>query len=756
MKTFLAMLAVFSSIVFAQTVTTARMDGTVTDPQGAVIAGAGVTVVNSETAAAYKTTTDDRGQWVVPALSQGSYRVSVSMGGFRTAVIENVRMNAGVPVTVNASLQLGQVSDTLTVSDTPDLVQATNAVVNTAMERVQVEDLPNSTRSGLDLLISLPGLQTPGSNSGSSINGLPNNGMNVTFDGINMQDYNKNSTGFFTRIPILLDAVDQVTVSTSAATADSNGEGAAQIKFVTKSGTNQFHGGVFEQLRNNDLNANSYFNTINRLPRNIVRLNQFGFHVGGPAIKNKLFFFSDIEFLRQPTSSSYSRTVMNTGVMSGDYTYLASGKLNTVNVLTLAKAAGFNATPDSIIANTLKQIASYYGNGILSSNVATGDYDRSTLRYVVAANNSQNMSISKLDYIINQKHQLSVTGSYSKYNNLPDIGNNIVPMYPGTGDVVGTDINTGQHSIRFMGSAALRSSFTTTLVNELRGGFYGGTTVFRDGLASDAPYAQWKGFVPNLGFSLSGVTASASSSRRGSPPKQLSDNVSYMKGAHMISFGGNYTQARLWYQTIASETIPQVTFGAATGDPVITGSTAIFTAANFPGATQSNLNDAAALYALLTGRVSSITRQAVLGPNGQYGNTPQTDNIRQREFGFFAQDTWRARPSLSVSVGMRYERQLPAEDLTDTYSTVSLASMWGISGIGNMFKPGTKTGVNPTYIPLKGTTTIRSTSGSPRSAWPGSFPPAEGSCGTFSGITRELRYCGPGTALPASARAPRS
>jgi hypothetical protein len=703
MKTLLAILALGASMAFAQTVNTARMDGSVTDPQGAVVVGADVTVVNSNTATNFKTKTGDRGQWAVPALPQGVYRVSVAMKGFRTTVVEDVVMDAGVPVTVNAKLQIGQVTETVEVSGAAALVQADNATINSTIEAIEVQDLPNISRNAMDVLVSQPGMQTATEDRYSSVNGLPNNGLNVTLDGLDMQDYNKNSNGYYSRSPINLDMVDQITMSTSAAGADSTGEGAAQIKFITKSGTNQFHGGAYWQVENTDLNANEYFNTINHLPRNAIQLNQNGFHVGGPILKNKLFFFTDIEFLFEPDSAAFSRTVINTPDMSGNYTYPdSSGVLHTVNVLTLAKAAGFNATPDPIISQTLSQIASYYGNGILVPNTSTADYNRSTLNYGVHAENKQYMSMERLDYNINSKHNLSVSYSYDKYDEIPDIGNSIVPIYPGTGDVVGTTISTGQHSIRAMGTISLRSALSPHLTNEFHSGLYLGVTVFQDGLASDAPYSEWKGYVPSLGFSLSGVTASSGSSRRSSPPKQASDTMSYVKGTHMFTFGGNFTQENLWYETVGDESIPDIAFGAATGDPVVTGSTNIFTTTNFPGASSTYLSDAAGLYATLTGRVSSISRQVVLGPNGTYGSTPLIDNIRQREFGMFAQDAWRVLPNLSVTFGLRYEQQEPFQDLNHVYSTVSTASVWGISGIGNMFMPGTLTGVNPTYEPLAG------------------------------------------------------
>jgi len=186
----------------------------------------------------------------------------------------------------------------------------------------QVLDLPFISRGGMDLLVTQPGVQTGTTNRTSFINGLPLAAMSVTIDGINTQDnYYKNGDGFFTVIPARQDSLEEITVSTSASGVDSNSQGAAQVKFITKGGTNQFHGGSFWQHRNTALNANSYFNNINGLNRNKVILNQGGINIGGPIIKNKLFFFTNYEIYRYPAQTSITRVVATPDAATGNFTY---------------------------------------------------------------------------------------------------------------------------------------------------------------------------------------------------------------------------------------------------------------------------------------------------------------------------------------------------------------------------------------------------------------------------------------------------
>ena len=699
-------MALFACIAFGQTaITTARMDGNVTDPQGAVVVGAEVAVINSNTGASFKAATNERGQWTLPSMPESTYRVSVTMKGFRTTVIDHVVMDAGIPVTVNARMEVGAVSETVEVSGAQELVQASSATVDSSLEKRQITELPTITRSGMDMLMSMPGVQTAGADRNSSINGLPSGSLSITLDGLNTQDQLlKSSTGssYYTYIPIQMDSVEQVTLTTAAAGADSTGEGAAQVKFVTRSGTNQFHGGAFWQNRNTDLSANAYFNTINHLPRNIINLNQYGFHIGGPVLipkivnlRNKLFFFTNIEFRDLPQSAPESRTVITPAAAAGNFQYSAT---QSVNVLALAKAAGFPSTPDPIIANTFSQILALTGNGQLKNNVPTGDYNGDTLSYAATGLDRRHLSMSRVDYNLNSKNQISLTYSYNMYYTIPDVLNGVVDVYPGTGDVLGTNINTGQHSNRFMGTIALRSAITDHITNDFHGGLLGGTTVFYDGAQSAANYAPWRGYIPSFTAfdSLSGVSTATSPQRRNSPVKQFGDTLSWLKGAHMLSLGGDFSQINLWSELIGSEALPSIAFGtsATNGDPAHSGSTDLFTAATMPGATQTLMDSAANLYGVLTGRVTSITRQVVEGETTHtYGNTPAIDRDQQRQFGLFVQDQWRMLPNFTLNLGVRYEQQMPFQNLSGTYTASTIQSVYGISGVGNMFQPGVTAGV---------------------------------------------------------------
>ncbi len=712
---FIALACVLTGATFAQA-PTASIQGTVTDPQGAAVPGAKVEVVNLATHAVFQSNSDERGEWLLPAMLAGEYRVTITKEGFKAAAAQGITVNAGVPATVNLRLELGQSTETIEVRAGGDIVQTASATVSSTMNARQVAELPFASRNAVELMVTQPGTQTPTNPRSSSINGLPKGALNVTMDGMNVQDnLLKSSDGFFSYIQPSPDALEEITLTTSAAGADSTSQGAAQIKFVTRSGTNEFHGGAFWQVRNTFFDANYYYNNQQGLPRDIIKENQAGFHVGGPILKNKLFFFTNFEIFRLPGTKAYTRTVLTPDAINGNYTYQdpVTKQLRTVNLYAIAAAANqnlpagvrpFPTTPDPIMLKTFNQINSLTANGILRSNAAAGDYVRNTLSYSPTGSNPADFSTSRIDYNITSKHQLSLIYNYNKFDSVPDFLNNIVAAYPGTGTVLGTDVNTGQRSNRFAGSIGLRSALSARLTNEFHGGLNGGTVLFFDAIGSSALFSEWRGYVPTFtpllptAQQLSGVTTTNNSQRRNSPVQEFGDTLSWVKGNHQFSFGGSFDQVNLYQQVVGNSVIPRISFGCVTGDPACSGSTNFFTTANFPNASQTTLNDAANIYAALVGRVNTITQSVALSETThQYANTPPVDRDRIREYGLFVQDSWRLTPALTLNVGLRYEKQLPFVNVNNTYTTTGLAGLYGVSGIGNEFKPGTLTGSAPVF-----------------------------------------------------------
>jgi hypothetical protein len=710
-----------AALAFSQGI--GRIDGTVTDPSGAAVPGAEITVTSTATDQVFKATSDEKGQWSVLELDAGLFRVSVTKPGFKVVSAANVQVTAGEPTTLPVKLEVGQATETVTVQSGAEIVQAASAEITNTLTGRQVTELPFATRNAVELLVTQPGTSTPTNPRSSTINGLPKGAINITIDGINTQDNElKSSDGFFSYIMPSIDSLEEVTLTTSAAGADSTAQGAAQIKFVTKSGTNQFHGGGFYQARNTFFNSNYYFNNeiqataannYKGLPRAILHLRQYGGHIGGPIIKDKLFFFGNYEQFRNPATGSYSRSIANTAYTQGLYSYQdTAGNLHQVNLFQIAGSGNsslptgtraFPTTIDPIVAQTYSQIAALTAGAALVPNSGNGDYNSSTFNYQVGGMDARDFWTARFDYNVTQKHHLSFTYDYDKYNSIPDLLNNVVPVYPGTGTILGTTVNTGQASNRFVGTLALRSALSSRLTNELRAGLNGGTVLFFPAIAPGL-FSEWRGYAPSITYgAIYNNSNSRSPQRRNGPYKEVGDNLSYVKGSHQITVGFTWSQVQLWQSITGTESIPSISFGLATGDLANTGASAPFNiAANFPGASSSQISTGASDWANLTGRVTTISTRQVLSELTQkysYG-TPTIDRDSEQWWGAYAQDVWRVAPSLTVTAGIRWEKEGTWRNTDHLYSNASIASVWGLSGIGNLFNPGSLNGVVPTYTPL--------------------------------------------------------
>jgi Carboxypeptidase regulatory-like domain len=692
------LLIVLAATAFSQT--TSRLEGSVTDPQGAAVVGAQVKVINTATGQTFDLKSDERGFWALPSMETGVYRVMVSLQGFKTEAIENIKIDAGAPTTANATLQVGSLTETVEVTGGAEILQTATATVQSTMVGRQLHELPFTSRNITELIVTQPGSVTPGVPRSTSVYGLPQSALNTTLDGINIQDNsNRSSDGFFLGIFPRADAIEEMTVVGAAAGADSNGEGAVQMKLVTKSGSNEWHGGLFEQTRNQMFDSNYYFNTIQRLPRDHVVFNQFGGLIGGPIKKNKAFFFVHMEALQLPqTYSEPTGTVLTPTAASGIFTYKdSSGNVVTKNLLAIAAANGLTSTTDPIISKTLGQIQSLVaGQPGLVSRIATNtDYNRNNLDFQSTGGNYRRFPTVRLDYNLTQKEHLEFIYNYQTNLRSPD-GVNIgtaSPIFPGTGNVINGTVPGNQGGISFSGVLALRSTLTPRLTNEIRGGLTGGTVIFNNGIGQP-DFAQFGGYAPTFSYVTSPYRTTGQT-RRNTPVKQINDNLSYTWRTHLINAGFAFTQVNTWTTSAnGTQFIPGVTFGLAAGDPAVN----VFSATNLPGSNATNQSDAGALYALLTGRVASIARSVVLDDaTKKYGAFQPIVKNRQRETGIFVQDAWRVRNGLTFNYGMRVDMQFAPINLNGVYTRPEFAGLYGISGVGNLFSPGTLTGSVPQY-----------------------------------------------------------
>ena len=230
--------------------TTSSLTGVVVDSSGAVIPGADIAARNNATAGEFRTISAAGGAFTIPTLNPGIYTVTLSLMGFKTVVLPDVQLIAGQPAKVRVTLEVGGVQETVTVTGAAALVQTESATVETTISAKQLDTIPMADHSALAAVAMLPGVNQTGAYRQSTMMGMPQSTLNLTIDGVNVQDgFFKSSDGFFSTIFARMDAVEEVTVSTANPGADSSGQGAVQVRFQTRSGTNRFQGSAYEYLR---------------------------------------------------------------------------------------------------------------------------------------------------------------------------------------------------------------------------------------------------------------------------------------------------------------------------------------------------------------------------------------------------------------------------------------------------------------------------------------------------------------------------
>jgi hypothetical protein len=697
----LALFLLSSAPAFAQGGTTNTISGVVVDSGGGVVPGADVVIKHNATGVTQSKVTNSEGLFSFPNMNIGVYTVTVTLTGFKTFVANDVVLTSTAPASVKATLTIGGLEETVVVQSTAEIVQTQSTTISSTVNTNQITKLPLTTRSAMDFVTFLPGVTTPGGNRQSTVNGLPQGMINITLDGVNIQDNTLRSTdGFFAIVAPRLDAVEEVSVSTAGQGADS-AQGAVQIKFVTRSGSNRFTGSLYEYYRRDKLNANTWFNIRDKVAKAKLKSDQYGGRMGGPIMipglfdgRNKAFFFFNMERTTSPSDQTRSRTLLNAQAQQGIYQF-AGGSLD---VLALAAANGQVSTVDPIIKQLLIDIRTSTSGGSIT------DLDANTQRftYNLPVESTRLYPTVRIDYNLTKSHRFTSSFNYQKFTDYPDTLNSRDANWPGF------PVSAGQTSIRLSSSNSIQSTLRNNLMNEIRVGLSSAPVKFFDELTT----SMWKGTsVGNQnGYQLSfgtvgqGLTsASASPSPQSRNAKQLAieDTVTWLKGSHSMTSGVSFTQYTYWQKM--SALVPSINFGLVSGDPAEN----LITAA-MVGSSSTNLSAAQQLYSLLTGRVSALSGDARINEatdKYDYMGTG-TERARMNELGFYIQDSWRVKPNLTANMGLRYDLQFPFFPMNNAYSYATMADFCGISGMDssgncNLFNPNVQSGKVPQFYQYK-------------------------------------------------------
>ncbi len=665
--------------VAVQAQTTGSISGTVVDQAGAVVPGATVSI-KGEAGEAFTSITNSSGIFSFPAITAGTptYTVTISAPNFKTSVVQNVKVDVATPTTVNVALEAGKIDETVVITSGGEVLQTETAKIGTTIQGRQIVETPIASRDALDLVLLLPGTANVGRPRASSINGLPKGALNITVDGVDAQDNaNRSTDGFFTYIRPRVDAIDEVTVSTSNPGSESGGDGAVQIRFVTRRGTNDYTGGVFWQHRNTALNSNYWYNNRDNIARQKIILNQFGGRIGGPIPflnfgetddwydtgKDKRFFFFSYEQYRNPESFTRTRTVLTPAAQAGDFTYGTQMR----NLYTIAAAFASDcdpvnpgvqpcvSTPDPTTAAALTRIRTATAQtgtfrAITNAAGAVTDPNRQLYSFSPSGLGLRDFLALRTDFVLTKSNSLEFVWNRQNFKPGKDFLNNRDEIFPGFPF-------QGQSGIRSSYTGALRSTFGNNIVNEARYAHSRGTTDFFSE-QTPADYQFTRGFFLDVGTpgAITNPYNGNLTQTRSTPTHDFTDSLTWIKGNHTFNFGGQYKFIRT-QQTNVNRVVPTVSFGLDSTDPLFNAFTGGATG-TLPNATPAQVTEARNLYAALVARVSGYASNAYLDEAGQYReNGPLTQEFGLRTYGLFGQDSWRIRPGLILSFGLRWQPQ---------------------------------------------------------------------------------------------------
>jgi len=720
----LLLIFLFAATVLAQT-STSRVTGRVVDTKQASIPGATVTITNEATGVSQTQTTTEAGVYAFEALPVGDYTLTVEQNGFKKFQKTGNHVEVNNPLNLDVVLEIGQVSEVVTVQGGPEQLQTANATLGNVVEQKAIETLPLNGRNPLTLLLLEPGVvqrSFGGAGSGVHVNGSRDRAYNVTIDGIEANESSvPNPVSNLYRINP--DNVQEFKVTTNNATAEEGRNSGASISIATRSGTSEFHGTVFGFFRNDALNSNEWFANAQKTDKPVIRMGQYGFELGGPIKKNKTFFFGSWQYNRvdftQPIDQTFGIPIVYTAdARAGIFRYFVPDPNHPVVVAgntilrnspllvdpgtgalrvpvcptatsigcvrvydTRTTGLGGNngsAKPlDPTVANLLKLFP-------LPNNFSSGDGLNTATFLWNPPTAIRGPAINvRVDHNFNENNSVFARYLWSDYNTLKGDPLNgrpqVYPNNPPQGEVFRRTSNL---------AIGWRRVLSPRVVNELTAGYGRFGFLFTQGEANPA----WPDVPPYDFTSLSEPWINTPRTARWVTTPQILDNLSVVHGAHVFRGGINfrfYRHVDQRGQPGGINVTPSVTFSQANRNP--------FTSDGFASALNINTsNDAGTLGNLINTLyglparisqtfISNLKDDAFLPFKTGDKVTLYAEKHNLDQYNLFFQDEWKVRPNLTLNYGARWEINPPAN--TSPQNNVFVASSPIVSSSAVTFVP---------------------------------------------------------------------
>jgi len=654
--------------------------GVVKDPQGNLVSGATVTITDPSKNFTRTQQTNPDGAYVFTAVPPGTYNLEVTAQGFKTASASGLQALVDTPTVRDVQLEIGAVSETVDVTSTAEAaINTSDATIGNSFERKRIVELPLNANNVVGLLSLQPGVSRAG-----SVNGGRADQSNITLDGV---DVNEQQDGldvitdeaFASVLRVTRDSLQEFRVTTTNPNAEQGRSSGAQVSLVTRSGSNQFHGSLFEIHRNTVTTANDFFNNAAGVERPQLLRNIFGGSLGGPIKKNKAFFFFTYEGFREATATSVVREVplptLGQGIVryrteSGDSDPgCPAGTPSGVNCLTpgeiQAAYQAFNGDSGPGINPQALAVLAAAAQRYPANDTTVGDgLNTGGFRFNARTPTKLNTYIARFDFNLTNSQTLFLRGNYQNdlvtravyFSSDCSVPGDNIQCFPDT-----PPLQTWNHP------KGLAVGHVWTINSSLVNRFNYGLTraAFTQGGESNENRVNFR-FI----FSPSGFRRTLS---RTTPVHNFVDDVSWVRGNHTYGFGGNVrliTNNRTSLSASFDEAIINPSFYNFSGAVLIDPFTDFVSG--------SDLRDA---LASVIGRYSQYSANLVYGANGQLqpAGTPTQRAFATQEYEAYFQDSWHMRPNFTFNYGVRwgtstpvYERHglqvVPNVNLTDYFN----------------------------------------------------------------------------------------
>ena len=628
----------------------AELIGEVKDQTGAIVSKARLTIKEIQTAQFYVTFTSENGTYLVSKLRPGRYTVVVEAQNFKRLIREDIQLATGERIRLDLELAPGNIAESITIKSDASLLRTETGSLGQVIGNRTIVDLPLNGRSFVQLVALALGVTAPPGSAFPRVNGGRPRVNEYLFDGISVLQPEPGQVAFF---PVI-DAIQEFKVETNSSAAEFGRFNGGVINLTTKSGTNDFHGSVFEFFRHEVLNARNLFApaTLANQKKPVFRRNQDGFVLGGPIIKSRTFFFGDYQGTRQLTGRVRISTVPTILQRQGIFTESVAGSLPRIfdPATTRASGSGFIRDPfanNTIPASRLDQVARFL---IDRYPLPTVSGTANNYRRIANETQNQNQFDMRIDHRHSERNQF-----FSRFSHAQDFNDPVAPLPDGSGNLTSGAIGKTDTAGESLATNYIHT-FSMGLANELRVG-YTRRAVHRVGLLLDAPPSQslkLPGIPTNAAFpSALPLFTIDGFQQLGSPANTFSDfrtdvwqafdSLARQHGRHSLKAGIDFRWQRL---DVIQPPAPTGQFRFSS----------LFT--DLPGTT----NTGNALASFLLGQVQTFSldlQQNALRPRAM---------IQE----YFVQDDWKVQPRLTINAGMRYTLNFPSTELNNQGAVFNL------------------------------------------------------------------------------------